>query len=63
MKHTIPNCATCPFVITERLCRKEDGRSPDSCSTKNRTELKKQNLIFCSGYVWAMIRSTVNSYK
>jgi len=39
MKHTIPNCATCPFVITERLCRKEDGRSPDSCPTKNRTDL------------------------
>jgi uncharacterized metal-binding protein len=39
MEHTFPNCATCPFVITERLCRKEDGRFPPSCPTKNRTDL------------------------
>jgi uncharacterized metal-binding protein len=44
MQHTIPNCATCPFVITERLCRKEDGRSPDSCPTKNQTDLIETSM-------------------
>jgi uncharacterized metal-binding protein len=44
MQHTRPNCATCPFVITERLCRKEDGRSPDSCPTKNQTGLIETSM-------------------
>lgn len=40
MENNIPNCAKCSFKISDRLCKKEDGKSPAGCPTKN-----KQNLI------------------
>ncbi len=40
MENSIPNCAKCSFKISDRLCKKEDGKSPAGCPTKN-----KQNLI------------------
>lgn len=44
MKNTLPNCATCSFAISERLCRNEDGRSPSSCPTKNRPDLIEASI-------------------
>ena len=35
MKSEIAGCARCPVVTRERLCQKEDGKSPDFCPTKN----------------------------
>ncbi len=40
MENNIPGCAKCSFKMSDRLCKKKDGKSPAGCPTKN-----KQNLI------------------
>jgi uncharacterized metal-binding protein len=40
-----PNCAECTFKAAERLCRKEDGKFPDFCPTKNLPELIEKSLL------------------
>lgn len=40
MKKIFANCATCPFEVSERACRKDGGKAPAFCPT-----LKKANLI------------------
>ena len=39
MKNDPSNCAKCPFDMPDRLCKSEDGKSPPSCPTQNKTEL------------------------
>ena len=39
-----PNCAQCSIKTDDRLCRKSDGKSPEGCPTKNKTELTKEAL-------------------
>jgi uncharacterized metal-binding protein len=41
MKNESPNCARCPYKITDRLCREEEGKAPPFCPTKNKQELIK----------------------
>jgi len=35
MKNPHPSCASCPFEIEERLCRKENGKGPADCPTRD----------------------------
>ena len=44
MKKEIAGCARCPVVTRERLCQKEDGKSPDFCPTKNCQEAVNRAL-------------------
>ena len=37
-------CARCPYKISDRLCREEQGRGPDSCPTANLPELTGESL-------------------
>ncbi len=39
-----PNCARCPYNISDRLCRTEDGKSPAFCPTRSLPELAAQAL-------------------
>ena len=39
MKAKLPNCAQCSFKMSERLCKKEDGKAPPFCPTQNKPEL------------------------
>ena len=53
MKNELPGCARCPIEPPERLCQKEDGKSPQYCPTlkkeeaisKSRLELKKPDIL------------------
>lgn len=44
MEKELANCAKCPFKSSDRLCRVEGGKSPDSCPTKNMPELIEKSL-------------------
>ena len=44
MENQPANCARCPYKISERLCRDEQGRAPDRCPTANLQELTGQSL-------------------
>ena len=39
MKNELPNCARCPYNNTDRLCRKENGKAPSFCPTRNKSDL------------------------
>ena len=39
MKAKLPNCVQCSFNMSERLCKKEDGKAPPFCPTQNKPEL------------------------
>lgn len=39
-----PNCARCPFKISDRVCRTEGGKYPDNCPTIHKKELAKEAL-------------------
>lgn len=39
MKNNRINCAQCPFDMPDRLCKREDGKAPASCPTKNKPQL------------------------
>jgi uncharacterized metal-binding protein len=53
MEHELPGCARCPIEARDRLCQKEEGKSPKYCPTKNNqesiskafTELKKPDVL------------------
>jgi len=53
MKNELPRCACCPIEPQDRLCQKEDGKSPTYCPTlkneeaitKSQLELKKPDLL------------------
>jgi uncharacterized metal-binding protein len=44
LKNKTPNCARCPYKVSERVCRKEGGQAPEFCPTINRTELADKSL-------------------
>ncbi|UCD88591.1 MAG: DUF1847 domain-containing protein [Desulfobacterales bacterium] len=39
MKSELPNCAKCPYNMTDRLCRKDEGKAPPFCPTRNNSDL------------------------
>ena len=53
MKNEMPGCARCPSEPQDRLCQKEDGKSPKYCPTlkneeainKSQLELKKPGIL------------------
>lgn len=44
MEDSGAQCARCPYKISDRLCREEQGRGPDSCPTANLQELAGESL-------------------
>jgi len=44
MKNKEPNCAICPFKMSDRLCKNEDGKAPPFCPTKNKQALTRECL-------------------
>lgn len=44
MKEEMPNCARCPYKASERLCRKEDGKAPEFCPTRDMQKLVEESL-------------------
>ena len=45
MKNELPGCARCPIEPQDRLCQKEDGKSPKYCpSRKNEEAINKSQL-------------------
>ena len=44
MSNATANCARCPYKISDRLCREENGKSPAFCPTHNMPELISQSL-------------------
>ena len=44
MKTELPGCARCPFVAQDRLCQKENGKSPSFCPTQNDKDIIDQAL-------------------
>jgi uncharacterized metal-binding protein len=44
MHNETPNCARCPYKVSDRFCRTEDGKSHDFCPTRNVPELVDQSL-------------------
>ena len=53
MNSDLPGCARCPIEARDRLCQKEDGKSPNFCPTMNNkeaisnalNELKKPDVL------------------
>jgi len=43
MADNFPQCAQCPFEMSRRLCKIENGRAPESCPTQNKTPLIDQS--------------------
>jgi uncharacterized metal-binding protein len=44
VKNHSPNCAKCPFDVSVRVCRNEDGKAPSSCPTLNEVGLLERCL-------------------
>ena len=44
MNNETPNCAQCPYKMSDRFCRTEDGKAPDFCPTRNMPMLVEQSL-------------------
>jgi uncharacterized metal-binding protein len=44
MNKKLPNCAQCPYEMAERICRKQDGKSPKSCPTTHKIELINKTI-------------------
>ena len=38
MNNDLPGCARCPIEARDRLCQKENGKSPKFCPTMNNKE-------------------------
>ena len=47
MENEMPTCARCTFKIPERACRKEEGKAPPFCPTRNKTDVlqRAQELL------------------
>jgi len=44
MEEQTSNCAQCPYRVSDRICRREDGQSPPSCPTTNQQALIERCL-------------------
>jgi len=44
MKNEHPDCAQCPFKVSERICRTDDGKAPLSCPTKNKASIIDESI-------------------
>ena len=44
MKNEHPDCAQCPFKVSERICRTDDGKAPLSCPTKNKSLIIDESI-------------------
>ena len=44
MPHEAPDCAQCPYKVSDRICRTESGKAPDFCPTANLPECAAQSL-------------------
>jgi len=44
MQEETPNCARCPYKISDRICRTNEGKAPDFCTTKNMSACVEQSL-------------------
>jgi uncharacterized metal-binding protein len=44
MEKELPGCARCTFQTSQRLCQKEDGKSPPFCPTQNYDEVIRNAL-------------------
>jgi uncharacterized metal-binding protein len=40
----VPECSSCPYKWKDRLCRREDGKFPDTCPTNNKEALAQKAL-------------------
>lgn len=47
MNKETPQCALCSFKASERICRKEKGKSPEYCPTENKPDLVQASLKIC----------------
>ncbi len=43
-QYQITNCAQCSYQMAERLCRKEDGKSPKYCPTATKNDLINKTI-------------------
>lgn len=44
MQEEAPNCARCPYKVSDRFCRTNEGKAPDFCPTKNMSAYIEQSL-------------------
>ena len=44
MQEEAPNCARCPYKVSDRICRTKEGKAPDFCPTKNMSACVEQSL-------------------
>lgn len=44
MPYETSNCARCPYKISDRICRTEEGKAPNFCPTRNMPECLEQSL-------------------
>ncbi len=44
MHNETPGCARCPYKVSDRFCRTEEGKAPGFCPTRNMPELVAQSL-------------------
>jgi uncharacterized metal-binding protein len=44
MDEKVPNCAKCTVSLSERACRKENGKGPDFCPTLYKKEIIENSL-------------------
>lgn len=44
MNDTVPQCALCPYSLSERLCRNERGKAPKNCPTARQRDLVEESV-------------------
>ena len=64
MKNEMPGCARCPIEPQDRLCQKEDGKSPKYCPTlKNEEAINKSQLELKPQHTTSYLKVEVHSEK
>ena len=44
MQEEAPNCARCPYKVSDRICRTKEGKAPEFCPTKNMSACLEQSM-------------------